>query len=925
MHSYSEGSSGALSTLTARPLCLASRAVVLLLLLGALLAGLDPIPVWAQAEPACTPPPSGMVSWWGGDGNANDIIGTNHGTLVNGATYAPGMVGQAFNFNGVDDYVEIPDSTSLNPSGAFSVDGWFYIDPSASSNAGEIATLVAKTEGSTGNGWALYFDDRSGVGASKSLKFVLGTVLESKDAILTPNWYHIAGVFDPSATPNATLYINGAVVAAVDTSGATANALNVRIGAMYWTDTYEEGNDRLNGKADEVEIFNRALAAEEIAAIYNAGGAGKCRSCVIPPSDMVSWWDGEGDANDIIGTNHGTLQNGATFAPGMVGQAFSFDGVNDFVQVPDALSLNFAPTSPLTIYMWAYPTAGGDMHLIGKRATCWDAGASANYQIAQDSTHGLHFNSGGVLLSSGQQLLTNQWQHVAVTADGSMFRLYINGQEKVSVAGTLGAQDSGAPLIIGGVCLDVGATFPGLLDEVAIVSRALSAEEIAAIANAGSAGKCQSCVTPPSNMVSWWKGENNADDSIDGNNGTLVNDATYAPGMVGQAFSFNGAEDYVVVPPSSSFDFGTGDFAVDAWIYPKADTDQAIVSRWDNDLAWDLRLGWGIGVSDKLYFFFGDAPGSGILISDAVSLNQWHHVAVTRKDGILYGYLDGVEYNAGIQGGNASNSNARLAIGKHLGFGNPSFNGLIDEVEIFNHALEASEIAAIYNAGSAGKCQAADTTPDPFTFTDVTGVPLSTEQISNPITVSGITAPAAISIVGGEYEVNGSGTWTNIAGTVANGDTVKVRHTSAATSSTAVDTTLTIGGISDTFTSTTLAVPNGPDLTGDWNPVSQICRRDRCMLMGSVRVWNQGNATAPTARLRVIFSDDAVLDPGDTVLQESSIRSLRPGWSRTSRVRVRLPLGANASGKYLFAVMDALNSVAETDEANNEPMYGPIP
>jgi hypothetical protein len=111
---------------------------------------------------------------------------------------------------------------------------------------------------------------------------------------------------------------------------------------------------------------------------------------------------------------------------------------------------------------------------------------------------------------------------------------------------------------------------------------------------------------------------------------------------------------------------------------------------------------------------------------------------------------------------------------------------------------------------------APNTTPDPFTFTDVTGVPLSTEQISSPITVSGITAPALISIVGGEYELGSNpGVWTSIAGTVSNGDTVRVRHTSAATYSTAVDTTLTIGGVPDTFTSTTEA-PVGIPTLSEW-------------------------------------------------------------------------------------------------------------
>jgi hypothetical protein len=95
-----------------------------------------------------------------------------------------------------------------------------------------------------------------------------------------------------------------------------------------------------------------------------------------------------------------------------------------------------------------------------------------------------------------------------------------------------------------------------------------------------------------------------------------------------------------------------------------------------------------------------------------------------------------------------------------------------------------------------------DTTPDAFSFTDQTGVDLDTEIESNSITVAGISEPAAISITGGEYSVNG-GAYTSAAGTVNDGDDVTVRHTSASAEGTAVSTVLTIGGVSDTFTSTT--------------------------------------------------------------------------------------------------------------------------
>lgn len=97
-----------------------------------------------------------------------------------------------------------------------------------------------------------------------------------------------------------------------------------------------------------------------------------------------------------------------------------------------------------------------------------------------------------------------------------------------------------------------------------------------------------------------------------------------------------------------------------------------------------------------------------------------------------------------------------------------------------------------------------DAVPDAFTFVDVTGVATATEQTSDAITVAGTNQPAAISATGGEYSVNGGG-FTSAAGTVDSGDTVRARHTSAGTHDTTTDTTVTIGGVSDTFTSTTAA------------------------------------------------------------------------------------------------------------------------
>ena len=111
--------------------------------------------------------------------------------------------------------------------------------------------------------------------------------------------------------------------------------------------------------------------------------------------------------------------------------------------------------------------------------------------------------------------------------------------------------------------------------------------------------------------------------------------------------------------------------------------------------------------------------------------------------------------------------------------------------------------------------EAADTTPDAFAFTDQSGVNPSTLTYSNYITVYGINTSTSISISAGEYSVNG-GAWTSGAGSVGLYDYVQVRITSSASYSTAVNATLTIGGVGDTFTVTTRAAdttPNGQSIT----------------------------------------------------------------------------------------------------------------
>jgi hypothetical protein len=114
------------------------------------------------------------------------------------------------------------------------------------------------------------------------------------------------------------------------------------------------------------------------------------------------------------------------------------------------------------------------------------------------------------------------------------------------------------------------------------------------------------------------------------------------------------------------------------------------------------------------------------------------------------------------------------------------------------------------NAVFSSTTETQDSVPDAFAFVDREGIATAVEVISDPVAVAGINVAVPVSVSGGSYSING-GSFASAAGTVAAGDQVRVRHVSAAGANAAVTTTLTIGGVSDGFTSTTGASDSTPN------------------------------------------------------------------------------------------------------------------
>ncbi|MBI4590387.1 MAG: LamG domain-containing protein [Candidatus Rokubacteria bacterium] len=223
------------------------------------------------------------MSWWPGDGDANDIQGDNDGTLQNGASFSAGKVGQAFSFDGVDDYVLVPDAANLDLTSGMTIDAW--VNP-ATINMDDGAAIVAKGEG-TGEAYLFDVSDATGGYAIRflfrdSTGLVFGVGFEPWLTLARVGvWNHVAGTYD-AATGVSKLYIDGVHVStgvAPPNTLISTNTHELSIGSRQFRGGAYDLN--FNGLIDEVEIFDRALSASEIQAIFNAGSAGKCKVTIV--------------------------------------------------------------------------------------------------------------------------------------------------------------------------------------------------------------------------------------------------------------------------------------------------------------------------------------------------------------------------------------------------------------------------------------------------------------------------------------------------------------------------------------------------------------------------------------------------------------------------------------------------------------------
>jgi len=203
--------------------------------------------------------PNLVANWKFDEGvgtTAYDSAGSNHGTLINEPNWTTGQSGGALQFDGVDDYVEIPDSNSLRLTNAITVAVWTKADL-----FGNFRTLVSKGQSGSHEFWFGYT-------SYNKLDFKFnghsGTNISAFTYIADSDWHHLVGVYDGN---DIYVFIDGAFDSTpMSYSDINDNTGSVNIGyTKYWDCC------RFKGLVDEVSIYNRPLTGQEIIDLYNEG------------------------------------------------------------------------------------------------------------------------------------------------------------------------------------------------------------------------------------------------------------------------------------------------------------------------------------------------------------------------------------------------------------------------------------------------------------------------------------------------------------------------------------------------------------------------------------------------------------------------------------------------------------------------------
>ena len=453
-----------------------------------------------------------------GDYNYDGSGNQNHGTIT-GATWATGESGHLpmtalvrqnspMVFDGSDDVVACGDGTSLDMTTAYTLSGWVYLD----SITGATQFLFGRDDGSNRNYWI----ELSGTATVSSVNFGTSQVSTTTTTTLTAGvWSHICATYDGS---NVKIYLNGALDTSASATGTLDNDdVSFSIGAR------EAGLDRFfGGLINEVAIWDEALDADAVTALYNSGtplDATTDSGNYDNSGDLQGYWRND---NDTTWTDRSTNSNDGTVAgspdsivltegltSGRDSQGFFLTDTTEncltlngaeYVETDSILTTIGTDTSG-TVEMWVRPVdSTPSAHLKVFSIDDTDANTQFFLQLRTDGIFRAMVKNAGTnqwyIETDSAELSSGTWHHIVLSQDGTEPVLYIDGDvpsqtfpvttDKTAWLNDLSGVDN---VIIGASNVNSNGYanfFDGDIDDFRYYSnKALSASEVTKNYNAG--------------------------------------------------------------------------------------------------------------------------------------------------------------------------------------------------------------------------------------------------------------------------------------------------------------------------------------------------------------------------------------------------------------------------------------------------------
>ena len=649
----------------------------------------------------------GLVGWWKLDGNTVDSTPyTNNGTISGGVTPTTdreGASSKAMAFDGTSGFINVPDAAPLDPTAAITVSAWVKAG-SLSAFTGIVSKDIS---GAISNPPYVLETTGSGNQISFAVDNAANTNHQISSGSLTVGtWYLITGTLDGT---NMNLYVNGSFVTSTAQTDVAATTGSLKIGQQ------KTGFSRFfNGSVDDVRIYNRALPAAEITALYQQYNPSL--NLASGENGLVGWWNLDGNGIDSTPYADNCTVSGATATTdrkGATNAALSFDGNTQYVSCPDATQLD---TGSMTTSFWLDLSSVIDCDgnnnyraLIGKgiagsgSTSGWDVVLEENMKVQFDIGYGgVSHRSGSI--NVGMAVGTPIFLTFTYDAGTGTRDVYANGVlvNTATIAATPITTVTN-PFVISkgsntGTCPNGGGYVPGSYDDVRLYNGALSAAQITNLYN--SYNSRINLNSSPTNgltnnlnagLVAYWPFNGNARDATPySENGTLTGSPTLTndtKGRANRAYSFNStAGQYILVPTTK---LPTTAITVSVWV------NQSTLANWYNLVynQWGVNGGWLLFTDSSGVAMFGvyntGTQHNATCSAGAFTSGAWHLLTGTYDGSTVKVYLDGAVCPT------TASVTATLAYSASVQIGNSQTSGSthsIDDVRIYNRALSSSEV-----------------------------------------------------------------------------------------------------------------------------------------------------------------------------------------------------------------------------------------